>query len=72
MIEAKELIRCCRTQAGLSQRQLARMTGFNADQINRWENGINEPRFEFVMWILQAMGLGMKLCRLEDEDEQLD
>ena len=67
--QAGELIRCCRTNEGLTLRKLAEMTGFSADQIARWEKGVNEPRFEFVNWIMDALGYELELKR-KDEGRQ--
>lgn len=64
--EARELIRCCRGQEGYTLRKLADVTGFSADQIARWEKGVNEPRFEFVTWILDALGYELELKRKDD------
>lgn len=45
------------------------MTGFASDQIARWEKGVNEPRFEFVLWVLDALGYELELKR-KDEGRQ--
>lgn len=71
-MEAKDLIKYCREQTGMSLGTLAEKSGFRRDQINRWENGYNEPRFAFVVWLLQAMGFGLKLYKLEDDDELVE
>lgn len=67
--EAKELISCCRMREGVTLRKLASMTGFASDQIARWEKGVNEPRFEFVLWVLDALGYELVLKR-KDEGRQ--
>ena len=64
---AGDLIKDCRTEAGMSQQKLAEKAGTFAWQISKWERGINEPRYNIVIACLNAMGYDLELVRLEDE-----
>jgi transcriptional regulator with XRE-family HTH domain len=63
MMRGSELIRLCRGYAGISLSQLAEKTGLHKSQINCWERGVHEPKFEYVLWMLDAMGFELELRR---------
>ena len=46
-----------RTENGLSLRRFARNVGMNEIQsVWRWENGVNLPRLDMIVWICVRMG----------------
>ena len=53
---AAEMIKRARIREGLSQNDLARMTGFSAASISRWESGKRAPSVETFEAIMAALG----------------
>lgn len=54
-LSTAQRIKLARTEAGLSQPQLAQLTGFNQAQISRWENGVQAPHASNVDTIMNAI-----------------
>jgi transcriptional regulator with XRE-family HTH domain len=66
-IDLPALIRTARTQAGISQMELARRLGTTQSVISRWERGRDEPRLSTLARILGACGRRLVL-RAEPDD----
>lgn len=56
-----ELIRAARTEAGLTQRQLAERVGTTQSAVARWEAGGDIPRLDKFDQILRACGIELDL-----------
>ena len=50
-------IRTIRSAMGLSQGQLGKMVGLNADRIQKYENGARKPKKELLKQIARALGV---------------
>ena len=53
------LIREARLRAGLSQVELARLSGKDRAQLARWERDVVQPSFETLQEILRACGFDL-------------
>jgi transcriptional regulator with XRE-family HTH domain len=64
------LIRRARTDAGITQQQLARALSTKQSVISRWERGLDVPRVDTLARILRACGFeaDLSLRRLDDVD----
>jgi transcriptional regulator with XRE-family HTH domain len=49
-------IRQARRQAGLSQSQLAALTGAHVTSVSDWERGVNQPTLRYLTSIAEATG----------------
>jgi transcriptional regulator with XRE-family HTH domain len=64
-------LRQARLRRGWTQAELARRASVRERQIIRWENHQNEPRFEAMVALAQALGCSVRdLCGDTDEDEE--
>ena len=57
-------IKRIRKAKGLTQRQLAKISGISNASISRWESGQNEPTYFDAECLINALG-----CRLEIVDD---
>ena len=55
-LNSADMIKRTRIRSGLSQNDLARMTGFSAASISRWEAGKRAPSVETFEAIMAALG----------------
>ena len=58
MIFATRLVKA-RTDAGLSQKDLAKKVGFDRSNITNYENGYNEPTLFNAVCIADALGVSI-------------
>lgn len=58
-----DAIAFARELAGLSQRDLAALTGFKQSQISAWELGQGRPNLASAMRVFAALGWGLNLDR---------
>lgn len=72
-MHAANIILNARTEAGLSQRELARRAGTSQSTLNRYERGRVEPSFATVERIVAACGFELRVIFAEPDrhDEQL-
>ena len=56
-----DAISFARELAGLSQRDLAALTGFKQSQISAWELGVGRPNLASTMRLFKALGWGVAL-----------
>lgn len=66
-MKAGALIRLCRTDAGMSQEELANAAGVNKNTIWKCENNFQDMRFEVLKRVLEATGHIIKVEAKEDE-----
>src|SRR5215510_9459863 len=69
-----ELIREARLRAGLTQAQLAELTGRDRSVIARWEQGVMSPPIDGLIEIIHACGFDLPLTLMpvdESADEEL-
>lgn len=57
ILKRGERLRAAREKSGLSQRELAKMLGLGINQINRYENGVNDPTSEVLVALAQTLGV---------------
>ena len=62
------MIRTARTDAALSQVQLAERLATTQSAVSRWERGHDEPRISTLQSILQACGRRLVLDSVDDVD----
>ncbi len=67
MIAAPVLIHTARTEAGLSQAELARRLGTTQSVVSRWERGDDEPRLSTLTRVLRACGRRLVLSSEPDD-----
>ena len=72
-MKSADLIREARLRAGLSQYQLADLTGRDRTVIARWEHGHVAPSLETLLELLHACGfdLPVELVPYDHPDERL-
>ncbi len=58
-------LRELRTEAGLTQEQLAEMAGVQRDAVARWERGTREPSWGNVVALADALGVSCDAFRQE-------
>ena len=61
------LIRDARTEAGLTQAELARRIGTRQPVVSRWEGGQDEPRLSTLARLMRACGLSLTLVAEPDD-----
>jgi transcriptional regulator with XRE-family HTH domain len=61
MTTSGSLIREARLRAGLTQAELAELSGRDRTQIARWERDAVQPSFETLLELLRACGFGLPL-----------
>lgn len=59
-----------RDRKGLSQRELARLSGVPQKTISRIENGIDIPKIPTLLKLMNVLGLEISLIEHSVEDEQ--
>ncbi len=64
---AARTIRTARTKAGITQRELALLSGMKQPQIARIENGINQPSIPTLGRVLGSLGYELKLVTTRAE-----
>lgn len=64
-----EMIRTCRKLRGITQEKLAEKVGINKATLCNWESGKTLPRYDVVIWCLDALGFHLELK--ENEPERL-
>jgi transcriptional regulator with XRE-family HTH domain len=64
---AARLIRSARTDAGLTQAELAARVGTRQPVVSRWERGLEEPRLSTLARIVRACGRSLVLV-VEPDD----
>lgn len=57
-----QIIRAARTEAGLTQRQLAERLNTTQSAISRWESGNDVPRLDTLGDVLRACGIELDLA----------
>ncbi len=62
-----DLIREARLRAGLTQAELARLTGTQRSLIARWEQGAVSPGFDNMLEVIEACGLELPLMLVPRE-----
>ena len=62
-----EMIRTCRKMRGITQEKLAEKVGVNKAVLSNWESGKNMPRYDAVVWCLDALGFHLELKPNEPE-----
>ncbi|MFI8456106.1 Scr1 family TA system antitoxin-like transcriptional regulator [Kitasatospora sp. NPDC085464] len=62
-----KLIKLFRERAGLTQRDLAKMTGYSEDQIGAMERGVRTPRIEFLTMADDLLNAGGVLRAVADD-----
>lgn len=70
-----DLIREARLRAGLTQAQLAKLTGRERSVIARWEQGAVSPSFDNMLEVIEACGFELPLSLIPREtalDERLE
>ena len=69
-LDVAALLRRARTEAGLTQQQLADALQTKQSVVSRWERGLDVPRVETLVRILHACGIEADLTfrRLDDVD----
>jgi transcriptional regulator with XRE-family HTH domain len=69
-LDVPALIRRARTDAGLTQQQLADALSTKQSVVSRWERGLDVPRVDTLARILRACGLEADLTfrRVDDVD----
>jgi transcriptional regulator with XRE-family HTH domain len=69
-LDVAALIRRARTQAGLTQQQLAEALATKQSVVSRWERALDVPRVDTLVRILRACGIEADLSfrRLDDVD----
>jgi transcriptional regulator with XRE-family HTH domain len=69
-LDLAALIRRARTQAGLTQQQLAEALATKQSVVSRWERALDVPRVDTLVRILYACGIEADLSfrRLDDVD----
>lgn len=68
MLDVGEVIKNCRKFRGVSQADLAKRAGITAVQISRYERGENNPTFDTVQYILEALGFKLELTAIKEDD----
>jgi len=68
MNSVSELIRSARTDAGLSQVELADRLATTQSAISRWERSHDEPRISTLQSILRACGRRLVIEAVDDVD----
>lgn len=53
---AAETLRDHRLRSGLTQAEVAALTGIQRPRISEWERGVKKPSYETVERILRALG----------------
>lgn len=64
---AGELIWRCRKYKGITMRELAEQVGTSHKMIWCYEHGTVSPRFDMVVWCLEACGFTLELKEPDDE-----
>jgi transcriptional regulator with XRE-family HTH domain len=70
-----DLIREARLRAGLTQDELARLTGTQRSLIGRWEQGAVQPGFDNMLEVIEACGFDLPLMLVPRDtvlNERLD
>lgn len=57
-----QIVRAARTEAGLTQRQLAERLNTTQSAISRWESGNDVPRLDTLGDVLRACGIELDLA----------
>lgn len=65
---AGESIRECRRKRNLTMRDLSRMSGISASQINNIEKGKNNPTIATYIRLLNSMDYGFDIIDLTKDD----
>lgn len=71
-LDGGDLIRICRKHAGLTQRELARRVGITAASLWRYETGKDMPRWDKVVWCLNACGFTFEIKEIQDDQSDTD
>lgn len=71
MINHAEIIRSCRKYRGLTQKGLAQRSGISAATVASVESGARSPSTYTFETLLNSMGFGLKIVKLEDEINEL-
>lgn len=62
---AGSIVRSARKRRGLSQRELAELTGTTQSAISRLEKGSSVPSFDRVVALVESMGLWLEISLVE-------
>ncbi len=71
MMNHAEIIRSCRKYRGWTQRALAAKAGISAPTVVGIEQGTRSPTAYTFETLLNTMGFGLKIVKLEDETDEL-
>lgn len=71
-IDGGDLIRICRKRAGLTQRDLAQKVGITTTSLWRYETGRDMPRWDKVVWCLNACGYTFEIKEIQDDKSDSD
>jgi transcriptional regulator with XRE-family HTH domain len=72
LMDSASLIRQARMRRGLSQAELAELSGRDRAQLARWERGVNVPSFENLRDLLHACGFDLSTELVEFDTAQDD
>jgi len=72
LMDSASLIRQARMRRGLSQAELAELSGRDRGQIARWERAVNIPSFENLRELLQVCGLDLSTELVEFDTSRDD
>lgn len=61
VMDVPTLVRSCRQEAGLSQRQLAERAGTSAAAVSLYEGGVRVPRTDTLIRLIAAAGATLSL-----------
>lgn len=67
-LTAGELIKHCRKFRGMTQQELADKAGISKDIVCRYERGKYEPKYQCVLWCLEACGFELEIKELKHHD----
>lgn len=67
MLEIGEIIKNCRKFRGVSQADLAKKAGITSVQVSRYERGENNPTFDTVQYMLEALGFRLELTTTKED-----
>lgn len=64
--KARDLVRKCRFESGLTLAKLAEMTDHDIATIHNWESGKVEPRFKSAVEAIYAMGYEISIKKRDE------
>lgn len=67
-LDAADIVRRCRRNAGISQRELARRIGTAQPAVSRWERGHDEPRLSTLDAVARACGTTLSISMRPSDD----